>query len=348
MQKYKLTLVLAPLLILPLVSGEINFRSDQQIDFYNGVDMNNNPLQNLGAPQSNVDAVRMQELSDSLNRTDGTLAGDLNFNGYNAELRGGYISNDGDDEGIRVLDSGEVMIENGQLDLSGNSLTGLPVSDDSTDAVRQDQLSNYVSLNGDTLSGNLSLDNTYYITNLEEPENPSDAATKNYVESYADSNDNTGTDDQDLSIITDSPGGGDTTVGITNGSSVTFTDSNTQLDDQPATDDINANGYTVGNLSEPVNSNDAVRLQDVGSGFVNRTGDTLSGNLSFDNTYYVKDLPEPENSDDAATKNYVDINTEPDDQNLEEVLINGNSTGSYDLNLNSNNINNVDCLGDEC
>jgi hypothetical protein len=224
MQSYKLALVLVPFLILPVVSAEINFRSDQQVDFYNGIDMNSYPVQNLGAPQGSNDAVRMQELSQLVNRSNGTLAGDLNFNGNNVELRGGYISNDGDDEGIRVLDSGEVRIENGQVDLSGNSLTGLPVSDSSTDAVRQDQLSNYVNLAGDTLDGNLSLDNAYYITDLRDPVDPQDAATKSFVESYSDSNEEVISDDQDLSVSNDPSNGGQTTIDITNGSSATFTD----------------------------------------------------------------------------------------------------------------------------
>jgi hypothetical protein len=224
MQNHKLALVLAAILVSPIASAEINFRTDQPVNFYNGIDMNDYPIQNLGAPQSNVDAVRMQELSQMLNRTNGTLAGNIDFNGNNAELRGGYISNDGDDEGIRVLDSGEVKIENGFLNLSGNSLTGLPVSDNSNDAVRQDQLSNYVKLNGDTLDGNLSFNNQYYIRGLQDPVNSQDAATKSYVESYSDTNDNVISDDQDLSIVTDSSNGGPITIDIDNGSSVTFTD----------------------------------------------------------------------------------------------------------------------------
>lgn len=183
MESYKLVAVLLLVFTVSSVTGEINFRSDQPVDFYNDVNLNGNTLSNLSAPEDNLDAVRREELTQMLNRTDGTLAGNLNFNGHNTELGDAYISNDGDDEGVRILDSGEVRIEDGVLNLSGNSLTGLPVSEGSKDAVQQGQLSNYVNLGGDTLDGNLSLDNVYYIKDLSNPVNPQDAATKGYVDS---------------------------------------------------------------------------------------------------------------------------------------------------------------------
>ena len=242
MDSYKLTAALLLVFTVPSVTGEINFRSDQPVDFYNDVNMNENTISNLSAPEDNLDAVRRQELTQMLNRTNGTLAGNINFNGNNAELNDGYISNDGDDEGLRVLDSGEVRIENGLLNLSGNSLTGLPASDDSNDAVRQDQLSNYVKLNGDTLDGNLSFDNSYYVTDLPEPENPEDAATKSFVESYADSNDEVISDDQKLGIDSSST---DDIITLENGSQVTIDDDNTQLDDTGASSNIDMNGYDI-------------------------------------------------------------------------------------------------------
>jgi hypothetical protein len=74
------------------------------------------------------------------------------------------------------------------------------------------------------LGGNLSFNNQYYIRGLQDPVNSQDAATKSFVESYSDTNDNVISDDQDLSIVTDSSNGGPITIDIDNGSSVTFTD----------------------------------------------------------------------------------------------------------------------------
>jgi hypothetical protein len=63
---------------------------------------------------------------------------------------------------------GSLTLENGQINLLGNSLTGLPVSDDSNDAVRQDQLSGYYKLNGDTLQGDMDL-NGYELKDSSGP-----------------------------------------------------------------------------------------------------------------------------------------------------------------------------------
>lgn len=120
------------------------------------IDMDNYTIRNLGAPEGNLDAVRRQDITGMLNRTNGTLAGTLNFNGYNAELSNGYLSNDGDDEGITVDNSGNVEIT-GELGLQESPVSNIGTPQDNRDAVRQGQLSNYYNLSGDTLDGNLEL-----------------------------------------------------------------------------------------------------------------------------------------------------------------------------------------------
>jgi hypothetical protein len=235
---------LAVLFTISLSASQLEFRTESPIEFRSSLDLNNNTISDLPDPQTADQAVPESYISTNyLSRTDPTVQGNLALsdNG-NIELRNGYISNDGDDEGLRVLDSGEVRIENGILDLSGNSLTGLPDSDDSNDAVRQGQLSNYVKLNSDTLEGNLSFDNQYYVTDLPEPENPEDAATKSFVESYADNNEQVISDDQKLGIDSSST---DDIITLENGSQVTIDDDNTQLDDTGASSNIDMNGYDI-------------------------------------------------------------------------------------------------------
>lgn len=120
------------------------------------MDMNTYTIRNLGAPEGNLDAVRRQDITGMLNRTNGTLAGTLDFNGYNAELSNGCLSNDGNDEGIKVDDSGNVEIT-GELGLQETPVSNIGMPQDNRDAVRQGQLSDYYNLSGDTLGGNLEL-----------------------------------------------------------------------------------------------------------------------------------------------------------------------------------------------
>lgn len=71
----------------------------------------------------------------------------------------------------------------------GTRLTGVPNPSAGMDAVnRQYALNNFVSAEGDLVGGNLDLNGSNQIINLADPENPQDAATRNYVESYVENN----------------------------------------------------------------------------------------------------------------------------------------------------------------
>ena len=82
-------------------------------------------------------------------------------------------------------------------------LSDLISTDESTASALATTVSGKVSKSGDTMSGNLSLDDSYRVTNLLEPISPKDAATKSFVEGVAASTISTSENYTDSAISTE-------------------------------------------------------------------------------------------------------------------------------------------------
>jgi hypothetical protein len=191
------------------------------------------------------------------------------------------------------------------------------------------------------------------------------------------------TDSQDLGVGSDPSNGGDTTITIDNGNSATFTDEYA-ADDQTltTTDDVtgtndrisidNGNSVTIDddfeantdnqNLQGFTRSGNTVTL-DLESGGSSSFTDNYDADTTIpdDQTLTFSSAPAPSGAssvqhslsiDNGNTVNVVDYyepdTTVADDQDLEEVLNEGNSAGNNDINANGNNVDNVECLGDQC
>ncbi|MFB6159439.1 MAG: hypothetical protein ABEJ95_07350, partial [Candidatus Nanohalobium sp.] len=83
MQLKNLTLLTVIALTAALATAEIDFRSDQPIDFYNNIDLNNQRIGNISQPVNSNDAVPLQYLGNYVNRSGDTMNGYLNMNGNN-------------------------------------------------------------------------------------------------------------------------------------------------------------------------------------------------------------------------------------------------------------------------
>lgn len=115
----------------------------------------------------------------------------------------------------------------------------------------------WLNVAGDKMYGNINM-NSNSITNLASPSSGSDAATKSYV----DNNEDTVADDQTLSTTADTSGTNDD-ITISNGNTITVdddfeADTNTQLDDEAATSNVDAGGNRVENVADPNSDDDAV------------------------------------------------------------------------------------------
>jgi len=98
---------------------------------------------------------------------------------------------------------------------------------------------------------------------------------------------------------------------------------------------LNLSNNEITNLPPPQTNLQPIRKQEA-SDYLNRTGDMMDGNLSFNNQYYINRLKDPNNAQDAATKNYVDNNdknTQLAESDVEDyVFDNGDNTGNLGLN----------------
>jgi len=228
---------------------------------------------------------------------------------------------------LKFKDPNNVTFYTG-LEFNGNQqIYGLGKPTTSKSALRvTDVKDEYFNISGDTLEGDLDL-NEHNINNFFNTGCGSNQAVKDVY--------NNGT------FKCGAAGGGLPAV-LRNNNTVN--------------QNIDANNNQIENLSAPIDENDAVRLQDVSGEYVNITGDTLSGNMSFNNQYHITGLKDPVNSQDAATKNYVDNNDDAgtDDQDLSVGndpsdggsttinITNGSSatfTDDYEANTDNQNIN---------
>lgn len=155
------TLLLLIIFTATISSGQLKFRTQQPIEFRSSLDLNGNTISNLSDPVTADQAVPESYISSNyLSRTDPTIQGDLALsdNG-NIQLRGGYLSNDGDNEGIGVLDNGTVEVSSGNLNLNGNTITNISDPVNGQDAATQSWTgSNFLYNNNPQLtSGNLDL-----------------------------------------------------------------------------------------------------------------------------------------------------------------------------------------------
>jgi hypothetical protein len=163
-------------------------RQDSSVQIPNGnLGLNENRLKNLGLPKDSKDAVRLEYVSGNFLNTSGdTMNGTLEMNNNNIALRNGYISNDGDNEGVKIDNSGNVEIPNGELKIKryikGNDgtidLSGNPdIAINSSQGKIKLENGNKVSItstknnNVEVPNGNLAVSGTTDTVDLDNPGN---------------------------------------------------------------------------------------------------------------------------------------------------------------------------------
>ncbi|WP_153549899.1 hypothetical protein [Candidatus Nanohalobium constans] len=156
MNRKILYILISLVLLTTLSQAQLEFRTESPIDSYSNFDMNNNAITNLSNPQNPQDAVNQRfayrnfidqdgdtllgdlylngndiygvgrmELENGTNITGNleingttTLEDDINLQGNNINLQNGYLSNDGDNEGIKIDDSGNINVPSGNIVLN--------------------------------------------------------------------------------------------------------------------------------------------------------------------------------------------------------------------------------------
>jgi hypothetical protein len=160
----------------------------------------------------------------------------------------------------------------------------------------------FLLASGDDLTGALNA-NFYTVANLSSPDDPRDAAPKRYVD-----------------------------LGKFGNLSKTLS-----INDNAGDNDINMSGNDI----NQVNRINGQLVQDLGTSNLTEVldeGNTASTSIDMTGNK-IRDLSDPTNPQDAATKNYVDTtdNTIQDDQTLGDVLNLGN-TATRDIDLSGQEI----------
>ncbi|MFB6159416.1 MAG: hypothetical protein ABEJ95_07235 [Candidatus Nanohalobium sp.] len=129
MKHTKTLLTTALILLTATTTAELNFKTQNPINFHSNINMQNNQIQNLSTPVNSNDAVRLQDLGNYVNRSGDTMNGYLNMNGNNITAvdnlkTGGQNITVRDTKNnqdiMRLKQGGNIEIPNGNLDMGGN------------------------------------------------------------------------------------------------------------------------------------------------------------------------------------------------------------------------------------
>ncbi|MFB6186818.1 MAG: hypothetical protein ABEI86_08135, partial [Halobacteriaceae archaeon] len=242
----------------------------------------------------------------------------------NIVMHGNYISNDGDDEGIRIDGSGNIKIPDSNLDVSSPTETGHIV-----DIGGSLGLEGKLDMNSNSLN---SLNNLNMVKGSS-----GDMAIEFQNDAWGGSGD-------DAFIRYHQDGNSENTelkIGISNDGedNIELTTGGGKIDIRSSTINMNSN-YIVG-LATPNSPQDAAT-----KGYVDSSDDTVADDQSLSevlslgnsagsysinmNSNRITGLADPSNAQDAATKSYVDSNeqTIADDQGLGYNNLNS-PTGDY-------------------
>jgi hypothetical protein len=303
--------------------------------FERNVHMHMNNINYLADPISDYDAVNKSYLisytsSKFLYLTGGTMAGDINMDGYRVwnlpDLT--VNSNLSDATNKKYVDSEISNLASKKLSLSGqetmsgfinmgsNKITNLTTPTDNTDAANKiyvdSEISNLaskkLSLSGqETMSGFINMGSNK-ITNLTTPTDNTDAANKVYVDGQV----------SNLASKKLSLSGQETMSGF-----------------------INMGSNKITNLATPTINNDAANKVYVDGQVATRlplAGGTMSGPINMGSNK-ITNLTTPTDNTDAANKVYVDSQTST--QISKKLSLSGQETMSGFINMGSNKITNL-------
>lgn len=187
-----LILISAALIFTSFSSAQLDFKTENPINFYSSQDLNGNDVYNLSeiitdgttnlqfnqngdvvVPQGSVDIESGQlNLFNGLRinesgvirsqRSDGDIKLELGSSGT-GELN---IENSADERVLRALEEGKIIVSKGNLDLRNNKLRNLSAPVTGTDAANYAWVdTNFINRSGDTLNGSLNY-NGYDILNF--------------------------------------------------------------------------------------------------------------------------------------------------------------------------------------
>ena len=360
-------------------SAEIDFRSDQPIDFYNPIDLNNNEIRNFfnqscGRDQAVKDVYNNGTFEcapagglDTAVEVNNTLVKNIDANGYQiTNLGPSNSANDAARYGEVLKLEGDTM--RGPIDMNGYNING----------VDQIQFESGFNIEGDlnTSGGDINLDNGL-INNVSDPLDSNDAVPRSYIDS------------RQYKVAVNSTssgyylGTGSQSGAIQTNNELTYESDDGNIILGVQTSELNHNSlnaisyddhHGVGNglkwdannsiaiANNAVEGTELASQFETGSAFDSRfiqvSGDTLSGNLSM-NSYYIKNLADPVSAQDAATKSYVDNNddTGTDSQTLsttadtsgtnDEITISNGNTITVDDDFEANTDAATKCNNDQ-
>lgn len=218
-----------------------------------------------------------EEIEKKLNKSGDTMTGDLDMGGNGikgiatSSITSGtdaankqYVDNSVDD--YLPLEGGTMT---GPIAMGGHKVTGLPTSGayNAGDAIPKQYFEDHAVTYDDGLTADLTA-NGNTITDLAEPVNDSDAATKEYVDEHSGGGGEYVPLDGSEPMTGDLNMGGNKLTGLKSTGTVNATDAVPKwyltehaLLDNTMTADLSANGNTVTDLAEPVNDSDAATKQ---------------------------------------------------------------------------------------
>jgi hypothetical protein len=310
------------------------------------LDMDGHTLTGIGDPNSDGDAASQGYVSGNyLNISGGRMHGTLNMN--NHKIIKIATPTDANDAASKVYVDGHAKFNTfvsktgdtmtGNLDMDNNKIIGLPHPATNNEATNKKYVDDsvgtldaksataraalntvYVLKAGDTLTGNLDMNNNKII-GLGLPTQNNESSNKKYVDDTVSATSH---------IVLHKIGG--SMLG-----------------------NVNMNNKLVTNLGTPVNDKDAVgkkwvedRISAIptgggsGNSGLSASGFTMTGNINMNDNRII-DLASPISADDATNKGYVDsINTNINSK-LNTFVLKAGDTMSGDINMDDNGIKNL-------
>ncbi|KAM7448017.1 hypothetical protein ABFA07_003919 [Porites harrisoni] len=276
-------------------------------------DMNKKRLTNVGAPSANTDAATKKYVDDNSGGSPSTTRLTVDSN---IDMKDQYrILNlkhpvDADEPATKQYSDSTFLDRNGSrtmignLSMNNNKIIKLGTPTVNDDAANKkyvdDKSSESVPSTRLTVDSNINMENTYRITNLKTPIDGKEPPTKDYVDN-------------------------------------TFLDRDGSY---PMKGNLNMGNNRIFNLPAPNGNNQPTPLAFTDLKYVARDGSsTMTNNLNMDNKKIINLRP-PTSNTDAATKKYVDDNT--DAQDLSDYLEkDGSVTMTGNFNVGNNKIINL-------
>lgn len=308
-------------------TGNLNMNSNSIINFFGSNCESDEVVESVNADGTyNCQSITGAADDTYVNEGGDTMSGNLDMSGNNIQnvgtLNASTIQRNGNNiDSLYVDESGDSM--SGSLNLQGNHVDGINYLDlnsegqiqtDSTDAIRIDSNQNVEIANGalQLNQGDLKLPN-------------GDLNISSTGEEIAEFSDTGITLSQPLSVESSGP------LSVSNG--IDLTDSSTNT----------IESYSTMYLSTSSGSPSDIVLEPTGEVGIDSNA-SITGNLDMQNGR-IKNLQNPSNSQDAATKDYVDTNVGDGSCSGNNVFLDGNGN-CRDLTNNYGNVIHGDLIQD--